>query len=173
MRGVAGGAAAADLRQLERGVDAPRRFGRVCSAVTANEMLRSDEPCAIATTLMPPAASAENTRAATPGAPTMPSPTTATTAMPARAVTLSMRPLASSSRNARAHGARPRGPPRASGSVNPIELSDDAWKIVDTDSRSASTAANVRAAMPWTPTMPLPATVTIACPRTIASALTG
>ena len=60
-----------------------------------------------------------------------------------------------------------------SGSVNPIELSDDAWKIVETDSRSASTAANVRAAMPWTPAMPLPATVTIAWPRTIASALTG
>ena len=61
----------------------------------------------------------------------------------------------------------------ASGSVKPIELSDDAWKIVETDSRSASTAANVRAAMPCTPTMPLPATVTIAWPRTIASALTG
>ncbi len=50
--------------------------------VTANEMLRSDEPCAIATTLMPPVESAEKTRAAMPGAPAMPSPTTATTAMP-------------------------------------------------------------------------------------------
>ena len=38
-----------------------------------------------------------------------------------------------------------------SGRVKPIELSDDAWKIVETDSRSASTAENVRAAMPWTP----------------------
>ncbi len=60
-----------------------------------------------------------------------------------------------------------------SGRVNPIELSDDAWKIVDTESRSASTAENVRAAMPWTPAMPLPATVTIAWSRTIASAFTG
>jgi hypothetical protein len=30
-----------------------------------------------------------------------------------------------------------------SGIVKPIELSDEAWKIVETDSRSASTAANV------------------------------
>ncbi len=83
-----------------------------------------------------------------------------------------MRPLASSSRNAarRLLTARSASP---SGSVKPIELSDDAWKMVDTDSRSASTATNVRAAMPWTPTMPLPATVTIACPRTIAIAFTG
>ena len=36
---------------------------------TANEMLRSDDPCAIATTLMPRAASAVNTRAAMPGRP--------------------------------------------------------------------------------------------------------
>ena len=57
--------------------------------------------------------------------------------------------------------------------MKPIELSDDAWKIVETESRSASTATNVRAAMPCTPTMPLPATVTIAWPRTIAIALTG
>ena len=142
------------------------------SVVTANEMLRSDEPCAIATTLMPPDESAEKTREAMPGAPAMPSPTTATTAMPGRAVTLSMRPSSSSSRNAarRLLTARSASP---SGSVKPIELSDEAWKIVDTDSRSESTATNVRAAMPWTPTMPLPATVTIAWPRTMAIALTG
>ena len=48
--------------------------------------------------------------------------------------------------------------------MNPIELSDDAWKIVETERRSASIAANVRAAMPCTPIMPLPATVTIAWP---------
>ena len=135
-------------------------------------MFRSDEPCAIATTLILPAASAENTRAAMPGVPAIPSPTTATTAMPVRALTLSIRPLASSWRNAFLTLITPRSA-SASGSVKPIELSDDAWKIVDTDRRSASTAANVRAAMPCTPIMPLPATVTIACPRTIASAFTG
>ena len=47
----------------------------------------------MATTLMLAAASAEKTRAAMPGAPAMPSPTTATTAMPRRAVMLSIRPL--------------------------------------------------------------------------------
>ena len=57
-------------------------------------MFRSDEPCAMATTLMRPAASAVNTRAAMPGVPAMPSPTTAITAMPGFAVTLSISPLA-------------------------------------------------------------------------------
>ena len=57
--------------------------------------------------------------------------------------------------------------------MKPIELSDEAWKIVETESRSDSTAENVRAAIPCTPAMPLPATVTIAWPRTMASALTG
>ena len=75
---------------------AARGLGDVGLARPTNEMLRSDDPCAIATTLMPAAESEENTRAATPGVPTMPSPTTATTAMPGRAVTLSMRPLVSS-----------------------------------------------------------------------------
>jgi hypothetical protein len=135
-------------------------------------MLRSDEPCAIATTFMAWVASAVKTRAATPGAPAIPSPTTAITAMPPRAVTLSMSPAASSVRKAcrRLRTARSAS---LSGSVNPIELSDEAWNIVETDSRSPSIAVKVRAAIPWTPIMPLPATVTIACPCTIARALTG
>ena len=45
--------------------------------------------------------------------------------------------------------------------------------MVDTESPSASTAVKVRAAMPWTPTMPLPATVTTAWPGSMASAFTG
>ena len=45
-------------------------------------MFRSDEPWAMATTLMCAEASAENTRAAMPGVPAMPSPTTAITAIP-------------------------------------------------------------------------------------------
>ena len=135
-------------------------------------MFRSDDPCAIATTLMPAVASAPKTRAEMPGVPTMPSPTTAMTAMPGRAVTLSITPVASSSLKARRTLATPRSA-SVSGIVKPIELSDEAWKIVETDRRSASTAANVRAAMPCTPSIPLPATVTIACWRTIAIALTG
>ena len=50
-------------------------------------MFRSDDPWAIATTLMCADASAENTRAAMPGVPAMPSPTTASTAIPGFAVT--------------------------------------------------------------------------------------
>ena len=57
--------------------------------------------------------------------------------------------------------------------MKPIEFSDDAWKIVETETFSALTAVNVRAAMPGTPAMPLPATVTTAWPRTVARAFTG
>ena len=135
-------------------------------------MLRSDDPCAIATTLIFAVASAEKTRAAMPGVPAMPSPTTASTAMPGLAVTLSIRPLAISPLNIWRMLLTARSA-SVSGRVNPIELSDDAWKIVDTDSRSASTAENVRAAIPWTPAMPLPATVTIAWLWTMARAFTG
>ena len=45
--------------------------------------------------------------------------------------------------------------------------------MVDTDRPAACTAAKVRAAMPGTPIIPLPATVTSAWPRMVASALTG
>ena len=131
---------------------------RASAEDTTKEMLRSDEPCAIATTLMPPAASAENTRAEMPGVPTMPSPTTAITATGARALTPSIRPCAISTLNARRNRATARSA-SAAGSVKPIELSDEAWKIVETESCSASTAAKARAAMPCTPAMPLPATV--------------
>ena len=93
--------------------------------------------------------------------------------MPRRDVTLSTSPVDDSLLE-RLHGraATPRSA-SVSGIVNPIELSDDAWKIVDTESRWQSTAANVRAATPCTPSMPLPATVMIACSCTMAIALTG
>ena len=139
---------------------------------TTNEMFRSDDPWAMATTLMPLVSSAVKTRAAMPGVPAMPSPTTAMTATSRVAETPSMVPLAISSRKARRRLATARSA-SVSGSVNPIELSDEPWKMVETDSRSASTAANVRAAMPCTPTMPLPATVTTACFGSTATAFTG
>ena len=70
--------AAADLRKLERRVDAARRFRRIGRSTTT-EMFRSDDACAMATTLMPPVSSAVKTRAEMPRVPAMPSPTTATT----------------------------------------------------------------------------------------------
>ena len=102
----------------------------------------------------------------------MPFPTTAITATPDREATPSMRPAWISSRNAlwSAATARLASP---SARVKPIELSEEAWKIVETDSPSACTAAKVRAAMPGTPIIPRPATVTRACPRTVATAFTG
>jgi hypothetical protein len=100
-------------------------------------MLRSDEPCAIATTLMPPEESAEKTREAMPGAPAIPSPTTAMTPSRARGdVVDEASGQFVAERGAQAlHGALA----SPSGSVKPIELSEDAWKMVETESRSAST----------------------------------
>lgn len=126
----------------------------------------------MATMLMPPDSRAVNTRAAMPGVPAMPSPTTAMTETPAREVTPSMRPLAISSRNTALTLFTARSA-SAAGTVKPMELSDDPWKMVETDNRSRSTAPKVRAAMPWTPTMPLPATVITACAGRTASAFTG
>ncbi len=61
----------------------------------------------------------------------------------------------------------------AAGRLKPIELSEEDWKIVDTERPAAWIAPNVRAAMPGTPMRPLPATVTRAWPRIVASAFTG
>ena len=86
--------AAADARELERGVDPPLALRRPPSPSTTTEMLSSEEPCAIATTLILPAASAEKTPAAMPGVPCMPSPTTAIVAMPGSSSTPSISPRA-------------------------------------------------------------------------------
>ena len=149
-----------------------RAASAVCPPSTTNEMFSSDEPWAIAITFTPPAARAEKTRAEMPGVPAIPLPTTATTATSPRDVMPSMRPVWSSSRKARrsAVTALPASP---SGRVKPIELSEEAWKIVETESDSACTAVNVRAAMPGTPIMPLPATVTSAWLLIVARAFTG
>ena len=84
--------AAGDAGELE----APRGSGAAPPppprASTTTEMLSSDEPWAMATTLIPPAARAENTPAATPGVPCMPRPTTATVAMPGLTSTPSISP---------------------------------------------------------------------------------
>ena len=53
----------------------------------------------------------------------------------------------------------------ASGTLKQIECSDDAWEMSETEICRACSAAKVRAAMPGTPSMPLPVTVTSAWPR--------
>ena len=61
----------------------------------------------------------------------------------------------------------------ASGTLKQMECSEDAWELSDTEIRSRWSAANVRAAMPGTPSMPLPVTVTRAWPRMAERAFTG
>ena len=100
MRGAAGGRPP-PIFDSWNAVWTRRAASAAWSAVTANEMFRSDDPCAIATTLMPPVASAENTRAAMPGAAGHAVADDGDHRHAGRAVTLSIRPLDSSSRNAR------------------------------------------------------------------------
>ena len=149
-----------------------RAASAAAASSTTNEMFSSEEPWAMAMTLMRDEARAEKTRAATPGVPAMPRPTTAITATPRRALTPSTRPLPISSRKAFSRAATARAD-SASGSVKPMELSEEDWKMVETDTPSSWTAAKVRAAMPGTPMRPLPATVTRAWPRIVARAFTG
>ncbi len=66
-----------------------------------------------------------------------------------------------------------RCPRSAAGTVKQMECSDDACVMSETDTPSRCRAVNVRPAMPGTPSMPLPVTVTSACAVTADSALTG
>ena len=95
-------------------------------------MLSSEDPCAIATTLMPPRASAEKTRAAMPGVPAMPRPTTEIVERPSASSTpsISRRPISSAkawSRLSRARAASPCGTERQ------IECSEEACEMSDTE----------------------------------------
>ena len=127
----------------------------------------------MATTLMSPAASAENTPAAMPGVPCMPRPTTATVAMPGLTSTPSISPRPISPLELLRAGCRAPSAASGSGTLKQIECSDEAWEISETEIRLACRAAKVRAAMPGTPSMPLPVTVTSAWPAGADSALTG
>ncbi len=143
-----------------------------CRASTTTEMLSSELPCAIATTLIrlprvrrtpPPPRRA--CRAC-------PSPTTATVAIPEPSSTPSISPRAISPPNSRSRLSRASAA-SASGTLKQIECSEDAWEMSDTEIRRAWSEAKVRAAMPGTPSIPLPVTVTSACPPAAVSALTG
>ena len=63
--------------------------------------------------------------------------------------------------------------PAPPGTAKQIDCSDDDCEISDTLIPSRCSASNVRAAMPGTPSMPLPPTVISAWPRAADSALTG
>ena len=128
---------------------------------TTNEMLSSDEPCAIATTLISCEARAENTRAAIPGMPAMPRPTTAMVVMPLSTWMPSTSRRAISSWKARSRCSLA-ALASLSGTVKQMDCSDDAWVMSDTDMPCADRVAKVRAATPGTPKRPRPATVTSA-----------
>ena len=173
VRGAAGGRPPPIFDELEGGVDAARRLGGRRAASTTNEMLSSEEPWAMAITLTPPrgerredaGGDARRARHA------VAHDRDHRHARRAPSRRRRARPRARRERPSAAR--RPRAPASASGSVKPIELSDEAWKMVETETPSAWTAAKVRAAMPGTPIMPFPATVTSAWPRIVASAFTG
>src|SRR5207245_11448947 len=61
----------------------------------------------------------------------------------------------------------------SSGTLKQIECSDDAWLMRETDMPSWCTAAKVRAAMPGTPSIPLPVTVRSAWWGMAERAVTG
>ncbi len=102
----------------------------------------------------------------------MPMPTTASVASPPTISTpsISLRPI--SSRKTSTSRSRARFAD-ASGTLKQIDCSDDDCEISDTDVPCRYSASNVRAAMPGTPSMPLPVTVSSAWPPAADSALTG
>ena len=103
----------------------------------------------------------------------MPSPTTATVAMLGRdldTVDLAARDLAARTRASRLSCASAAS---GSGTLKQIECSELACEISDTEICRTCSAWKVRAAMPGTPSMPLPVTVTSAWPPAAVSALTG
>ncbi len=143
-----------------------------CASETTKEMFSSEEPWAIATTLIPPAASAEKTRAAMPGVPAIPRPTTEIVESPESISTPSISRRAISSAKA-SRRLRRASFALACGTERQIECSEEAWEMSDTEIPSRWSAAKVRAAMPGTPSMPLPVTVRSAWPEIADSALTG
>src|SRR5207253_617704 len=109
------------------------RWARGASlASTTSERFSSDEPCAVAITLIRASASAENTRAAMPGVPAIPSPTTTSVARPVRTSTpsISWRPISGRNVSSRLLRARSALSP---GTLKQIECSDDAWVMSETE----------------------------------------
>ena len=113
-----------------------------------------------------------NMRDAIPGEPAMPSPTTASVAMP-RCTSMPSSSRRDSSRANTFSSATRASAPRSAGTHRQIECSDDACEISVTEMPACWSAAKVRAAMPGTPSIPLPVTVTSAWLRTMESAFTG
>ena len=111
------------------------------------EMLRSDDPCAIARMLTPAAASAPKTLAAMPGVPAMPSPTTDRMLQPPTRSTFWIWPCRSSVSNA-CRTVRSVSAASASGTAKQIECSELPCEIRITETPSSRSAPNSRSAVP-------------------------
>ena len=135
-------------------------------------MLSSDEPWAIASTLIFSRATAAKVRAAIPGVPRMPSPTTATSATSRSTEMRSMKRSRISCANACSR-ARTACCASRSGITKQMLASLDDWLIMVTECPAWANVANVRAATPGTPIMPLPSTASSAWRSIAVSALTG
>ena len=118
------------------------------SSSTTKEMLSSDEPWAMAITLMPPGGEGGEDPGGDAGGAGHPAADHRDDGQPGSGG------HAVDETGGELHlEGRPRAPVRARsasapGTVKPIELSDDDWKIVETDSPASWMAENVRAAMP-------------------------
>ena len=164
-----------DLHPLGRTDGAARRCGRAgtrrgCGAAprrsfasTTTEMLSSRRALRDRHDVDPARARAQRTRAAAmPGMPPC-------RVRPPRSSPRLARPRRRRSRRARSRPELVRAASRAasaaaaSGTLKQIECSDEACEMSETEIRRAAARANVRAAMPGTPSMPFPVTVISAC----------
>ena len=115
----------------------------------------------MARTLTPAPASAPNTSAAMPGVPAMPSPTTLRMLWPVSASTSWICPSRSSTAKARRTVAAVRSA-SFSGTAKQIECSELPCEIRITEIPSSRSAPNSRCAVPGTPIIPAPSTLTSA-----------
>ncbi len=119
------------------------------------EMFSSDDPCAVATTLIPFLPRAEKTRPEIPARSFICSPTTAMTQRPASTEGSSILPAARSGANSERSAAKPASASPGS-TAQQIESSLEACVIRITLSRRRARALNILAAMPVTPGIPMP-----------------
>ena len=136
------------------------------------EMLRSDDPCAIARTFTPAPARAANTLAAIPGVPAMPSPTTDRMLHARSTSTFWICPSRSSAANAR-RTVRSVRSASSSSTEKQIECSELPCEIRITEMPSSRSAPNSRWAVPGTPIIPAPSTLTSATLSMLVMPLTA
>ena len=133
-------------------------------------MLRSDDPCEIAITLIPSLPSAPNTVAAMPGVPRMRSPMAATTATGCSKISSTVSRCSSSS-SVPLSALTTRG---ASAAVitKHMLFSEDACEIISTFACCSATTSNAFATMPGMPCIPVPLIVMRLTPRIDVTAFT-